>query len=86
MFPFSYCEGPENHHEEKNDQPDARNCVQEDGVLYLGKEVKVHTKGGEALVVYFKFYRNKFSNVWLEGKANIVFKGEFLYHYCEGGR
>jgi diaminopimelate epimerase len=35
----------------------------------------VHTKGGEVLKVYFKRINNKFSEVWLEGKAKIVYKG-----------
>lgn len=39
--------------------------------------IKVHTKSGEVLRVYFKRLRNTFKNVWLEGKAKIVYKGEY---------
>ena len=39
------------------------------------KEIKVHTKSSEVLKVYFKKDRNKFSDVWLQGRASIVFKG-----------
>jgi diaminopimelate epimerase len=39
-------------------------------------KVFVRTKSGEILSVYFKRTGNKFSDVWLEGKAGIVFKGE----------
>lgn len=41
-------------------------------------KINVHTKGGEVLKVYFKRDKNKFSDVWLEGKARIVYKGEYL--------
>lgn len=37
--------------------------------------VSVHTRSGEILKVYFAFKENKFSNVWLEGKARLVYKG-----------
>ena len=39
--------------------------------------IKVHTKSGEVLKVYFKRMGNRFSDVWLEGKASIVYKGEY---------
>jgi len=39
--------------------------------------VKVETQGGEILKVYFQKVNSKFSNVWLEGGARIVYKGEY---------
>ncbi|MFA5357144.1 MAG: diaminopimelate epimerase [Candidatus Omnitrophota bacterium] len=39
--------------------------------------VDLLTKSGEMLRVYFKRINNKFTDVWLEGKANIVYKGEY---------
>ncbi len=39
--------------------------------------IKVTTQGEEALKVYFKKEKNRFNNVWLEGKARIVYKGEY---------
>jgi diaminopimelate epimerase len=44
------------------------------GLQDMGR-FNVHTKGGEVLKVYFKRINNKFSEVWLEGKAKIVYKG-----------
>ena len=43
------------------------------------EKIKVHTRGGEIIRVYFMLQRNRFSDVWLEGKVSMVFKGEFLY-------
>jgi len=40
-------------------------------------KVNVYTKSGEILNVYFDKINNKFKNVWLEGKAKIVHKGEY---------
>jgi diaminopimelate epimerase len=40
-------------------------------------KVMVHTKGGEALKVYFKREGLDFSEVWLEGKAQIAYKGVY---------
>jgi len=40
--------------------------------------VAVETRGGEVLKVYFDYKNNKFSNVWLEGSARIVYEG--VYH------
>jgi diaminopimelate epimerase len=40
--------------------------------------VSVETKGGEVLKVYFDLKNNKFSNVWLEGSARVVYEG--VYH------
>ncbi|MCG2713010.1 MAG: diaminopimelate epimerase [Candidatus Omnitrophica bacterium] len=38
--------------------------------------VKVQTKGDEILRVYFDYKDGNFENVWLKGKARIVYKGE----------
>ncbi|MFH1460710.1 MAG: diaminopimelate epimerase [Candidatus Omnitrophota bacterium] len=38
--------------------------------------VSVQTKGNEKLKVYFDYKNGNFLNVWLEGKAQIVYKGE----------
>jgi diaminopimelate epimerase len=35
----------------------------------------VHTRGGD-LVVHYKREENRFTNIWLEGPATFVFKGE----------
>jgi diaminopimelate epimerase len=40
-------------------------------------KVNVHTQGGEVLRVYFKREGAGFSDVWLEGKAKLVYKGEY---------
>jgi len=40
-------------------------------------KIKVHTAGGETLKVYFNRQGNKFKDVWLEGKAKIVYKGVY---------
>lgn len=42
----------------------------------LNKIVKVKTQSGEILKIYFKKDKDKFKNVWLEGSARIVYKGE----------
>ncbi|MDD4183767.1 MAG: diaminopimelate epimerase [Candidatus Omnitrophica bacterium] len=39
--------------------------------------IKVKTKSGEILKVYFEKNNNKFQNVWLEGKAKFVYKGRY---------
>lgn len=44
--------------------------------MAYGKGIKVKTKSGEILKVYFEKINNCFKNVWLEGKVNIVYKGE----------
>jgi diaminopimelate epimerase len=41
------------------------------------RKIKVKTKSGEILKVYFERINNKFKNVWLEGKARIVYEGEY---------
>ncbi|MEW6075216.1 MAG: diaminopimelate epimerase [Candidatus Omnitrophota bacterium] len=38
-------------------------------------KVDVYTKSKELLTVYFQYERGSFSNVWLKGKARIVFSG-----------
>jgi diaminopimelate epimerase len=40
-------------------------------------KIYVHTKSGEVLKVYFKKGNDGFSDVWLEGKAQAVYKGEY---------
>jgi diaminopimelate epimerase len=42
----------------------------------LGK-IQVHTRSKEVLSVYFARLVDKFSNVWLEGKARKVYEGEY---------
>jgi diaminopimelate epimerase len=39
--------------------------------------VKVATQSGETLKIYFQKEDSQFSNVWLEGSARIVCKGEY---------
>ncbi len=39
--------------------------------------VKVNTESKEVLKVYFQRNKNSFEEVWLEGKAKIVYKGEY---------
>lgn len=39
--------------------------------------VQVTTKGGEVLRVYFHYKDDTINEVWLEGKAQIVYKGEY---------
>ena len=41
------------------------------------KEINVYTKGGEILKVYFTRLEDEFKNIWLEGEARIVYKGEY---------
>lgn len=40
-------------------------------------KIRVMTRSGEALYVYFKLKDDKISDVWLQGRARIVFKGEY---------
>ena len=40
-------------------------------------KINVYTQGGEILKVYFERVDNGFRNVWLEGKAQVVFKGDY---------
>ena len=41
----------------------------------MQREIKVLTAGNEILKVYFEKSREKFTNVWLSGKADVVYKG-----------
>jgi diaminopimelate epimerase len=43
-----------------------------------GNRIKLKTRGGEALKVYFEKKGDKFTNVWLEGKVRLVYQG--VYH------
>lgn len=43
----------------------------------LDNKIYVHTKSGERLTVYFERRNNDFRDVWLEGSARIVYKGEY---------
>ncbi len=49
-------------------------CALKTGAL---NKIHVLTKSGEILKVYFKREKNKFLDVWLEGRARIVYKGEY---------
>ncbi len=42
----------------------------------LRRPVSVHTRSGEVLKVYFRRRGESFEDVWLEGRARIVFRGE----------
>ncbi|MFH0912843.1 MAG: diaminopimelate epimerase [Candidatus Omnitrophota bacterium] len=42
-----------------------------------GYKINVLTKSGEALKVYFNKTNNKFNDIWLEGKARVVYKGAY---------
>ena len=44
----------------------------------LGSPVIVETRGGEILKVYFELVEGNFKNVYLEGKAKLVYEGELL--------
>jgi diaminopimelate epimerase len=48
--------------------------------LKLAKKspISVETKSGEVLKVYFDYKKDKFTNVWLEGSARVVYEG--VYH------
>jgi len=39
------------------------------------KKINIHTRGKEVLTVYFSSLGNKFTDIWLRGKADIVFEG-----------
>lgn len=39
------------------------------------KKIDIHTRSKEVLAVYFRRLGNKFTDVWLQGKVNIVFEG-----------
>ncbi|MCX5709919.1 MAG: diaminopimelate epimerase [Candidatus Omnitrophica bacterium] len=42
-----------------------------------GSPIKLKTKGGDVLKVYFDKTGDKFTNVWLEGPARKVYEGEY---------
>lgn len=44
-----------------------------------GSPITVETRGGEKLKVYFKLADGSFSNVYLEGKAKLVYEGVINY-------
>ncbi len=55
------------------------NCGGESfGKIGRPHKVMVKTKGGEKLAVYFKVSKKKISDVWLEGRARVIFKGEYF--------
>ena len=43
----------------------------------LNNLVRVKTQSGETIKIYFNKSKGKFKNVWLEGSARIVYKGEY---------
>ncbi|MBN2830959.1 MAG: diaminopimelate epimerase [Candidatus Omnitrophica bacterium] len=45
--------------------------------LAVSGAINVTTRGGETLRVYFDKCDGAFKNIWLEGKARIVYKGEY---------
>jgi len=45
--------------------------------LMIYSMVNVKTRGGEILKVYFDKCNGAFKNIWLEGKAGVVYKGEY---------
>jgi len=44
----------------------------------FSKSVKVKTKGGETLIVSFKRRKGEAENVWLEGKASLIYQGKIF--------
>jgi len=42
-----------------------------------GNKIKAQTRGGEILTVYFVKSKGSFDNVWLEGRARVVYQGEY---------
>jgi len=42
-----------------------------------GNKIKAQTRGGEILTVYFAKSGNSFNNIWLEGRARVVYQGEY---------
>ncbi len=41
----------------------------------VSSPVKVHTKGGEALIIHFNKRESVFTDIWLEGSTSIVYTG-----------
>lgn len=46
--------------------------------------IRVHTRGGDTLVVDFERQEQKFKSIFLEGPAEIVFHGELFYDELRG--
>jgi diaminopimelate epimerase len=46
--------------------------------LVNSRKINVFTKSGEALKIYFEKTKKGFRDVWLEGKARIVYEGNFF--------
>lgn len=42
-----------------------------------GNKIQVHTQSKEILTVYFQEKNHRFSDIWLEGSARLVFRGQF---------
>ncbi|MFH1413866.1 MAG: diaminopimelate epimerase [Candidatus Omnitrophota bacterium] len=42
----------------------------------INRQIKLLTESGEILKVYFRREKNNFKDVWLEGKASLIYKGE----------
>jgi len=42
-----------------------------------GNTIKAQTRGGEILTVYFVKSKGGFNDVWLEGRASVVYQGEY---------
>ncbi len=45
----------------------------------MSSHIDVHTKGGEALRVYFNIRKKRVENIYLEGEARLVHKGVLSY-------
>jgi len=43
----------------------------------IGNKISLSTQSGENLSVYFKKTKNKFEDIWLEGKVKIVHEGDY---------
>jgi len=43
----------------------------------IGNTINLSTQSGENLSVYFKKTKNKFEDIWLEGKVKIVHEGDY---------
>jgi diaminopimelate epimerase len=52
-------------------------CLTGRQALSVRSKLNILTKSREVLKVYFNREGNKFKNVWLEGKARIVYKGAY---------
>jgi len=49
-------------------------------LTFSGKEaIKVKARSGETLKVYFSRKNNKIDDIWLEGKAYLVYEGNLIY-------